>query len=480
MIGFPVLLLCRTRSYVASAAVLLLAGCASVDIEQYVNRTNQDATSFTQGHLKFAQTDAQRIELQSTAGQLLSKPLTQDSAVQVALINSPALQALIAQRWSDASAAAQSGRIPNPVLTLERLRTPLETDIGRMLAVGLLDVLTLPQRGRVAQSREAHIQLQLTSDIVEQATKVRQAWVMAVADQQSLAYAKQVLDSAEASAELVRRMFAVGNFTKLQRARQQAFYADAAAQLANAAHTATASREALIRLLGLTDSQALQLKLPDRLADIPATPRAPEDVSKAASEGRLDIRIAQATLDTAAKTQGLNSIASVTDIELSVIRNTAIERDGGQRTQARGAEIAIKLPLFDWGDAQRSAMNAQTLAAAHRLEAVLRAAGSNLRESYSAYRTAYDISRHYRDEIVPLRKQIAEENVLLYNGMIIGVFELLADSRDQIASVIAAINAQKQFWLADAALEAATIGKPMMVQIDAGAAPSKMSGGDAH
>ena len=48
-----------------------------------------------------------------------------------------------------------------------------------------------------------------------------------------------------------------------------------------------------------------------------------------------------------------------------------------------------------------------------------------------------------------------------YNGMLIGVFELLADSREQVSSVIAAINAYQQFWLADAALAASTTGKPV-------------------
>ncbi|MDT9071544.1 hypothetical protein RSW38_25760, partial [Escherichia coli] len=71
-----------------------------------------------------------------------------------------------------------------------------------------------------------------------------------------------------------------------------------------------------------------------------------------------------------------------------------------------------------------------------------------MREQYSAYRTAYDLARHYRDEIVPLRKTIAEENVLRYNGMLIGVFELLADAREQITSVSQAIDAQRDFWLA--------------------------------
>jgi outer membrane protein TolC len=159
----------------------------------------------------------------------------------------------------------------------------------------------------------------------------------------------------------------------------------------------------------------------------------------------------------------LTALTSVTDIELSLVHNTSKDRADGQRTQSRGAEVAVRLPIFDWGDLKRDASSAQLLATTQRLEATVRAAGSSLRESYSAYRTTYDVAKHYRDEIVPLRKLIADENVLRYNGMLIGVFELLADSRDQIVSVMAAINAQQQFWLADAALQSAILGKPMMM-----------------
>ncbi len=462
----------------AATGVLLLSGCATVDINQSVARANQDARDFTGGKLNLAQSEADRVASQNSANVLLAKPLAQDDAVYLALINNPAMQALLAQSWAEAASAAQAGRLPNPILTLERLRLPLETDIGRMLAFGLLDVLTLPQRFRTANARIEQVQLQLTIDVVEKVTQARQAWVAALAARQSLTYAQQVSDSAEASAELARRMLAVGNFNKLQRARQQAFYADAAAQLANASHVATASREALIRVLGLTDVQAQQLQLPERLPDIPASARTGEDVSGAASRGRLDIKMAQAALNTTAVAQGLNAITSFTDIELSVIRNTSIERADGHRTNARGFEVAVKLPIFDWGGLQRDAMSAQMLAATNRLEATVRAAGSNLRESYSAYRTTYDIARHYRDEIVPLRKLIADENLLRYNGMIIGVFELLADSRDQISSVIAAINAQQQFWMADAALQSSIMGKPMLMP-NMGAAAAAGGGGDA-
>jgi outer membrane protein TolC len=82
---------------------------------------------------------------------------------------------------------------------------------------------------------------------------------------------------------------------------------------------------------------------------------------------------------------------------------------------------------------------------------------------------------------VPLRKQILDENVLRYNGMLIGVFELLADARLQIASVQQALDAQRDFWLAAADLDMALVGKPSPAAAKAGPAPAAAApGGDAH
>jgi outer membrane protein TolC len=176
---------------------------------------------------------------------------------------------------------------------------------------------------------------------------------------------------------------------------------------------------------------------------------------------RLDVQQARLQLDGAGKAQGLNLLNSLADVEVGIRRDTVTDTHSGQTSDRKGYEVAIRLPLFDWGSAQRDAMNAQTLAAANHYEGVLRAAAPQLREAYSAYRTSYDLARHYRDEIVPLRKTMADENVLRYNAMLIGVFELLADTRDNITSVMGAIQAQQQFWLADAGLSAALLGKPL-------------------
>ena len=456
----------------SAVAVLVLAGCASVNFDEAVGNTNQATGSFTGGKLELTRSAEQRDAKAKLTTDLLSKPLNSDDAVQLALANSPAVQTLLAQSWADMSAANQAGRIANPIFKFERVTFKDELELGRILSFGLLDLLTLPRRQEIAQSRIAQSQVQLSSSVIEQVTQVRQAWVRAVAAGQVLQYAQQINATAQASAELAKRMQQVGNFNKLQRARQQVFYADSTVRLAAAQHGALAAREELVRQLGLTDAQASAMKLPDRLPDLPQEARAASQVNSTAADQRLDVQMARSQLDVAGKAQGLNLLTSLVDVELGIVRSTTFDNGGGagRAFAKRGYELGIRLPVFDWGNARRDALNAQSIAAANRYESTVRSATSQLRESYSAYRTAYDVARHYRDEVVPLRKTMAEENVLRYNGMLIGVFELLADTRDQISSVVTAINAYQQFWLADAALSASMTGKPTNMMMAAPAA----------
>ena len=459
-----------SRLLLLALLVLTLTGCARVDFEESLARTNRTTAGFTGGNLALAQTDEQRAAMTKTAATLLARPLSQQDAVHLALVNSPAIQAMLARNWAEAARAAQSGRIANPWFVFARTTLADEVEFERALTFGLLDLLTLPLRYPAAQGRIELARVRLALDTVDTVTTVRQAWVRAVAARERLVYAQQVYEVGEISAELARRLQQVGNFSRLQYARQQAFYADAATRLAAARQAETAAREELVRVLGLSDAQEQQLQLPERLPDLPASPRDPAEVSAAARAARLDLQLARTAYETAAREQGLNRLTSLTDIELGVRHDTVFDDAAGSRDNREGYEISVRLPLFDWGEMQRDAMNAQPLAAANQLEAAVRAAGSNLREAYAAYRTAWDVCHHYRDEVLPLRRVIAEENLLRYNGMLIGVFELLADTRDQVHTVIAAIEAQRDFWLAEAGLQAAIIGKPVL--LPAGSPPA--------
>jgi outer membrane protein TolC len=101
-----------------------------------------------------------------------------------------------------------------------------------------------------------------------------------------------------------------------------------------------------------------------------------------------------------------------------------------------------------------------------------------VREAYSAYRTNWDVVKHYQSEVLPLRSRMSEENVYRYNGMLIGTLALLEDARAQVAVVQSALKAQTQFWLAEAALQTSLISNPSgAVSVGAAMASSASSAG---
>lgn len=467
------------RWALSAVALAALSGCASYDLDQGLKHINQQTQAFAGGTVELIRSEQDRAAQQGLSGQLLARPLDQQAAVSLMLVNSPTFQTLIAQHWAQAADAAQSGRISNPIFSFERVVTGPETELTRFLSFGVLDVLTLPVRASMAEQRVAQAKLQFAAQVVDQVTQARQTWVDAVAAQQSLVYARQVYGVTEAGAELARRMETVGNFNRATRARHQALYADAGVALVLAEQQAQAKREALVRVLGLNDDQAQRLQLPERLPDLPQQPLSTQHVAKSLSQERLDVQLAKAQWEAAAKAQGLTNITSITDVEMT-LRRGSVNDGAGTVTHPRGYELGVRLPLFDGGDMQRQGMNARTLAAAYQLESILRAASSYARESYVAYRSAYDISRHFRDEVLPLQQTIADENMLRYNGMIIGVFELMADARQQMNAVRAAIDAQQQFWRADAALQATLIGRPSGASLSAVAGAAGADAGGGH
>jgi outer membrane protein TolC len=124
----------------------------------------------------------------------------------------------------------------------------------------------------------------------------------------------------------------------------------------------------------------------------------------------------------------------------------------------QGYEIQLSVPLFDWGDAKVAKAQALYMEAVSRAAQVAVDARSDVRESYYEYRSAYDMAKHLRDEVLPLRKQINEEQLKRYNGMLIGVFDLIADARALIDTASAAVGAQRDFWIADTRMQAAMLG----------------------
>ena len=456
-----------TKGLPLLALALLLGGCASLSADGGLDRVS----ALTRERI------GQPAQRQPAAPQdirrLLSTPLDADGAVELALKNNPGLQAGLAELGVAEADMVQAGRLRNPGFSFSRMRGGDNVEIERGVLFDLGALLTMPLRSGIQQRRYGQAQLQAAARVVELAADTRRAWFNAVAAQQTVAYMEQVRMSAEAGAQLAQRMAAVGNWSRLDQSRQQLFYADAIAQLARARHQHTAARERLTRLLGLSGDEP-GYSLPERLPALPAAPRALNDAEALALRQRLDIQVARLDVDATAGALGLTRATRFVNVLDAGYLNKSMTGE----PRENGYEVSLELPLFDWGGARAAKAEALAQQAVQRAAGLANEARSQVRENYSAYRTAHDLARHYRDEVVPLRKRVSEEVLLRYNGMLASVFELLADAREQAASVNAAINAQRDFWIADTDLQAAINGAGAFAVLpapgaeSAGAAPS--------
>ncbi len=455
-----------------------LAGCATLEPDAALAPVKAAATAHLGGKsvtLPSGTDDDAAID--ARVAELLRAPLDAETALQVALLNHRGLRASLHGIGMADALRVQDSTLPNPGFSFGRFKSGDEREIDRSLHLSLARVIALPWLRDAAQQRLKATQSAVALQVVQHGMDTRRAWVRAVAARENLRYAQQVMRAAEAGAELARRMQQVGNFSPLQRAREQAFHADAALGVARAELAERVAREQLTRLMGLWGPQAEAYTLPERLPDLPPQPRDRADAERVAVTQRLDL---QAALQQAAQAGAVRSVSRLSPWTDGL--EVGLERNGQQGGPgSRGWEIGFELPLFDRGAARQSMASHAARQAALRAEQVAIDARSEVRQAWHGYRHAWDMARHHREEIVPLRQRILDENVLRYNGMLIGVFELLADARLQIASVQASIDALRDFWLADADLDAALVGRPLL---DTGGASSTLppapAGGDPH
>ncbi|EKS72728.1 RND efflux system outer membrane lipoprotein [Burkholderia sp. SJ98] len=436
------------------AIVAVLAGCTTFSKDGGFNTVANVASERLGKDAVVVKTDEDRNAVFTRTKELLAKPLTMDDAVQVALLNNRGLQASYGELGISEADLVQAGRLPNPGFTFSRTHSSNDLSIGRTFSMGILSIFTLPLATRIEGRRFEQTKLLTADAMLKVAADARRAYVSAVAAQQSVAYAQQVKDSAEAAAQLAQRMQQAGNFSKLDYAREQAFYADSVAQLAKTRQEGVLAREKLTRVMGLWGSGS-QYQLPDRLPDLPKSRPELNDLERFAMVNRLDIQAAKLETQSVATSLGLTQATRfINALDVGVLNN--YETDKGHE---HGYEISVEIPIFDWGGSKVARARAIYMQSANRLAETAVNARSEVRESYSAYVTGYDVAKHYRDEVVPLRKTISDELMLRYNGMLASVFELLADSREQVGAVNSYIEALKDYWIAETDLQQAVGGR---------------------
>ena len=442
VVGLMCLLLSACQTFSPDGGMDLVAGIAGSELNKDVAALRTpDAAEAAHVHVRA----------------LLRRPLTADAAVQIALLNNRGLQAAYNELGIAEAVMVEASLPPSPTIALSAISTPVELDIERRIIVGILALVTLEARTEIARDRFRQAQLQATLETLRLAAKVRRAYFRAVAARQLADFLAEGVSAAETTAELAKRLDESGSMNKLDQARDQAFYAEMTAQLGTARQRAESERERLVRAMGLGGSE-LSFRLPNALPALPRRLRSLPAIETEAVRRRVDLQIARIEVDALAKSYGLtNATRFINLADVSAVSRTQRESSGTHGTGG-GGEIELQVPIFDFGEARLRQAGETYIQAVNLLAENAVNVRSQAREAYRLHRSSYDIAKHYRDEVLPQRKIISDETMLRYGAMQIDVFSLLTEARQRIAANIAAIEAQRDFWLADANLRAAVVG----------------------
>jgi outer membrane protein TolC len=407
-------------------------------------------------------TGALKISTDEAAGEavvrtreLLKSTLSADGAVRIALLNNKGLQAAYNELGIAEAVMVEASLPPNPTFSLSHISTPVELDIESRIVANILALATLPARAEIAAERFRQAQLRAAEETLRVAMETRRSYYRAISALQVVALLEDAVSAAETSVKLAKELGETGAMNKLDQAREEAFHADLLIQHAAARTSAATKRERLIRAMGLSD---VRFNMPRRLPALPRKPRTLLAVETEALRRRVDVQIARIELEVLAKTYGLTSVTRFINLlDLSGVARTQREAAGTGGTGG-GAEVELQIPIFDFGEARLRQAGESYMQAVNRLSEQTINVESQAREAYQRYRSSYDIAARYRSQVLPLRKTIADETMLRYGAMQIDVFSLLTEALRRIAANIAAIEAQRDFRLAETNLDAAMLG----------------------
>jgi len=455
------------------AGPLLLSACVGAVPGAYTNNKAGFAAVSSQTsaaigkQTAFAQSQAENDALRQQVQALVrGKRIGADTAVQAALFSNKGLQASYANVGLSAAEAWQQSTPENPVVSIGLLgigapELGAYRAIEGLLRVNVLDATTRKQRVAIADAGFQQAQQSAVHDTLALADQTRVAWINAVAAFETVSYLTQAKRTSDAGSELARKLGETGALNKAGQAREQAFNAELAGQVAMARLNATRAKEELTRLMGLWGDD-VNFTVPDALPALPNSVGKIRNLEAKALANRVDLRIAKLGLEAQAAAFGLTDQTRIVS-DLEIVAGAELEREVGddgdiEKVVTPQVELEFAIPIFDSGKARMRKAELSYLQAANVLAEKAVNVRSEARGAEVAYHASYKIARHYRDVVVPLRTTVEEEGLLSYNGMITNTFELLTDVREKLAAQLEAANAKRDFYLAQAELTAAIYG----------------------
>jgi len=445
----------KTFCFVALGTTVL-TGCTSPPREEHFSHVQKAVTDRTGSVIHWRTDSAEDAEADRAVRELLAQPLTAEAAAQIALLNNRHLQATFEEIGIAQADLVQAGLLKNPVFDLGirfPTRSPSKTYLDMSIASDFIELFLIPARKKLAGEGLRQAELRVTDQVLATVAQTKTDFYKYQAAQQMLELRKQVADAADASSETARRLQEAGNISELDALAEQTQDVRTKVELNEAQAEVAAAREAVNRDLGLTTG-ADSWKPASRLADPPSTEIAGGALEDFAIQNRQDVAAARqelelqsSTLAYSRQTRFLPTLTAGVEAER--------ETDGQWRI---GPTLAVPVPLFDQGQGAVARQEAVLRQSKARYEGLCADVRSEVRLASAKLKISREKAALYHDKVLPLEQKLVEQTQLHFNGMFVGVFQLLQARRDEISAGGEYITALRDYWTARAELERATGG----------------------
>lgn len=435
--------------------LLVVSGCATVSPERghdEVNRLLVDRAGVSTGWEQGPPEDPQIAERLDA---LLKAGLTRRSAVAIALLNNPTLQATYEELGVSQADMVQAGLLKNPTLS-GSIGFPLgggRFEAEFSLVQEIVDLITLSWRKDVAERQFKASTLRAAQEALNLVSQVNQAFVLVQADLENQKLIEQVVQSAKSAHLLAEKQFAAGNINELLVSNERASYAQLQLELTHAQLRLAADREHLNRLLGLWGHRS-GWQMAEALLDVPQEEVLPENPESFAVRQRLDLAASRLQAEVFAQALGL---ARGTRLFGRVEVGGHYHQDPNG-PQLAGPTLVLELPIFDQRQAYLAKLEAEYRAASRRVSALAVDARSKVREGLIALQATRVVALYHRETLVPLRAKVVEQSQLHYNGMLLGLYQLLSTQQQLLEGQRAEVAARRDYWAARFDLENALGG----------------------
>jgi len=451
----------RTQRVCAMRAALVLvlvvlAGCASTSAEAPFRDTAHAVEERTNHRIRWNRAGDDDQAVARSIHALLSRELSVDGAVEVALLNNKNLQAT----YEDLSVAqadlVQAGLLKNPVFG-GGLEFPITGDVatGGSLSVSedFLSLFTIAARKRIAGSALEAAKLRVGDAVIHMAYEVETAYFALQSTQQVAAMRRTILEAGDAAVDLARRQHDAGNINDLDLVNEEMLYEQLRTDLLRSDADAVSAHENLARLLGAWGADA-NFRVQPKLPELPPSEVSREHVESLAIARRLDLQAAHAEAQTIAHALALTkNFRWLPDASIGGAYARAPER-----YSTIGPSASVELPLFDQKQAAVARMEAQLRAAFAREDALAVDIRSEVRDAQSRLLATRAVVDRYAKVVVPLRQRVVTLSQEQYDAMLLGAYQLLQAKQNQVTGYRELIEALRDYWVARAELERATGG----------------------